>query len=219
MRHLFRRFIGLATILSLTVVACGDDPTGNDSGDELSSTEVAAVLTALESALASVNLIIGGGGPVTGPARVPIPVNESDEGSFLCESGTVEVSASLTGSFDDETQEDNLTTTVSFDPKACVVGDGTKTLTLDGDPSVEFVLNSTSTQDGRTTSGTEKGGFSFTSSDGRSGSCALDVTFSSTFESGLVSIDTPINSTITGTICGLSASGFQTLGTATATAN
>ncbi|MCH8130883.1 MAG: hypothetical protein IIC70_13430, partial [Acidobacteria bacterium] len=48
---------------------------------------------------------------------------------------------------------------------------------------------------------------SFTSSDGRSGSCALDVTFS------VVTGNTGIDSSVTGMICGLEASTFETLGT------
>jgi hypothetical protein len=62
------------------------------------------------------------------------------------------------------------------------------------------------------------GGFSFTSSDGRSGSCAVDVTFSDSMDlGGLVEIDAPSNATTTGTICGLNASGFPSIGTAEAT--
>jgi hypothetical protein len=51
------------------------------------------------------------------------------------------------------------------------------------------------------------GGFSFISDDGRSGSCALDVTFS------LVTTATSEVNTITGTICGQDASVHETLAT------
>ena len=64
-----------------------------------------------------------------------------------------------------------------------------------------------STEDGITMDGTESGGFSYTSSDGRTGSCAIDVTYSVVI-SGEAS-----SSTVTGTICGMSAAEFQTLGT------
>jgi hypothetical protein len=55
---------------------------------------------------------------------------------------------------------------------------------------------------------TETGGFSYTSSDGRSGTCALDdVTFS------VATAPTGVERTVTGTIYGLEADIFQTLGT------
>jgi len=48
------------------------------------------------------------------------------------------------------------------------------------------------------------GGFSFASSDGRSGSCAIDVSFS--FVSDGVSVGV---TTVGGTICGLNADTFE----------
>ena len=117
------------------------------------------------------------------------------------------VSGSITGTADVETFISDLTTTVSWDPNACVVGDGTNTFTVDGAPAVEVVLHLTSTQVALTVTGTETGGFSFTSSDGRSGTCALDVTFS------IATAPTGVERVVTGTICGLEADIFQTLGT------
>lgn len=208
-------FIGLTTALALTVVACGDDGTGLNDGDELTSAEVAAVMAVFGSAFESVGVsaqavsqrlsTIDFSGAA--PAQAPIDVNETFDVSVPCESGTLEVSGSITGSIDDVTYDIDITTTVRWDPNGCVVGDGTNTFTVDGAPHVDLVLDMTSTQDALTMSGTETGGFSFTSSDGRSGSCALDVTFS------VVTGNTGIDSSVTGTICGLEASTFETLGT------
>ena len=202
MRKMSTSLVGLTTALTLTVVACGDDPTGVTSGDELTSTEVAAVLAALGSAFDSV-----GAGAQAAPAQAPISVNESFNVSVPCESGTLAVSGSIAGSIDDVTFDTDLTTTVRWQPNACVVSDGTTTFTVDGAPRIELVLDLTSTQDVVTVSGTETGGFSFTSSDGRSGSCAVDVTFS------IVTTATSVDATVTGTICGQNASGFEMLGT------
>ena len=202
MRKVSTSFIGLTTALALTVVACGDDPTGVDSGSELTSTEVAAVLAALGAAFETAS-----GAAQAAPAQVPESVNETINESVPCESGSIAVIGSITGSADVETFVSDLTTTVSWDPNACVVGDGTNTFTVDGAPAVEAVLHLTSTPVALTVTGTETGGFSFTSSDGRSGSCDLDVTFS------IATTPTGVERIVTGTICGLEADGFQTLGT------
>ncbi len=201
MRKVSTSLIGLTTALTLTVVACGDDPTGVTSGDELTSSEVTAVLAALSSAFASV-----GAGAQAGPAQAPISVSEDFNVTVECESGTLKVSGSIDGTFDDETFDTDLTTTVRWEPNACVVSDETTTFTVDGAPYIDLALDLTSTQDLVTVSGTQSGGFSFTSSDGRTGSCSIDVTFS------IVTTATSVDATVTGTICGQNASGFETLG-------
>ena len=208
MRKVSTSFIGLTTALALTVVACGDDLTGGTpddeltSGNELTSTEVAAVLAAFGSTFES-----AASGAQAAPAQVTESVDETFDVSVPCESGSIAVSGSITGSADVETFISDLTTTVSWDPNACVVGQGTNTFTLDGAPGVELVLHLTSTQVALTLTGTETGGFSYTSSDGRSGTCALDVTFS------IATTPTGVERIVTGTICGLEAGVFQTLGT------
>ncbi len=201
MRKMSTSLIGLTTALTLTVVACGDDATGVTSGDELTSTEVAAVLAALGSAFESV-----GAGAQAGAAQAPISVSENFNVSVPCESGTLNVSGSISGTVDDVTFDTDLTTTVRWDPNACVVSDGTNTFTVDGAPYIDLALDLTSTQDLVTVSGTQSGGFSFTTSDGRTGSCSMDVTFS------IVTTATSVDATVTGTICGQNASGFETLG-------
>ena len=165
--------IGINTARTRTVGACGDDPTGVTSGDELTSSEVTAVLAALSSAFASV-----GAGAQAGAAQAPISVSEDFNVTVECESGTLKVSGSIDGTVDDETFDTDLTTTVRWEPNACVVSDETTTFTVDGAPYIDLALDLTSTQDLVTVSGTQSGGFSFTSSDGRTGSCSMDVTFS-----------------------------------------
>ena len=207
MHKLSAKFIGLTTALALTVVACGDgDITGVDSGDQLTSAEVAAVLASLGSSLSEAGVSAAGAPAWGAPAQAPISINESVDVSIPCVSGNFDVSASLSGSFDSETFVSDITMNVSWEPNACEVTDGTNTFILDGAPRVDLVLDMTTTQDALTMSGTETGGFTFTSSDGRTGSCAIDVTFS--IETTASSVD----ATVTGTICGLSADGFETLG-------
>jgi hypothetical protein len=205
MRTISRNFIGLTIALALTVVACGEDATGVTSGDELTSAEVAVVIAALGSAFDSVG-VAAQQVAAAGPALAAININENFSLSVPCESGTLDVSGSMDGTVDDQTFAMDATLEVSWNPKGCVVSDDLNTFTVDGAPQVTVTLDISSSEDIVSLSGTETGGFSFTSSDGRSGSCAIDVTFS------LVTTASSVESTITGTICGLQASSFETLG-------
>ena len=211
MRKRSSGFTCLTTAAALIVAACGGDPTGVNSGDQLTSAELAAVIGAFGSAFDSAGVgaqrvsTVSFDGASAGQAAVPI--NESFNVSVPCESGTVQVSGSITGTVDDQTSALDVTMDISWDPNGCVVSDGTNTFTVDGAPEVKLVLSMTSSENALTMSGTETGGFSFTASDGRSGSCAFDVTFT------VVTDSAGINSTVTGTICGLDASTFETLGT------
>jgi len=199
MRKMSTTLIGLTTALTLTVAACGDSLTGVTSGDELTNAEVAAVLAALGSAFESV-------GAQAAPSQAAISINENFDVTVPCDSGTLKVSGSISGTVDDVTFDTDVSTTVSWEPNACVVSDDINTFTIDGAPRVELVLDLTTTEDVVTVSGTQSGGFSFTSSDGRAGSCSMDVTFS------IVTTATSVDATVTGTICGLAGSGFDTLG-------
>jgi hypothetical protein len=204
MRKISTSLIGLTAALTLTLVACGDDDgTGVDSGDPLTADEVAAVLAALGSALAEA----GPAGAQAAGAQVPISVTEIFDITFPCvEGGNIVVSGGVSGTFDNETGDSDLATTVTWDPNACVVSTDNNTFTVDGTPHIELAFDLTTTQDGFTADGTETGGFSYTSSDGRSGGCSFDVTYS------IVATETSIDATISGTICGQNATAFETLG-------
>ena len=205
MRKISRNFTGLTTAVALMVAGCSGDIVGVDSGDVLTSTEVAAVVAALVAALET-----AGAGPVAapgaGPALVPIDVGTNFNVTAPCESGDINVSGSLDGTVDDETFAMDVTMDVSWNPNGCVVGDGLNTFTLNGAPEIALHLDWTSSQETVSLSGTETGGFSYTSSDGRTGSCALNVTYS------IVTTATSVDATVTGSVCGLSADGFETLG-------
>jgi len=204
MRKVSTSLIGLTTALTLTVVACGDDVTGS-SGDELTPTEVNAIFAALSSAFADV-----GAAAPAGPAQAPIDFDESVTLTAQCDlGGNIVLSGSLSGSIDDVTFASDINFTVIFDPNACKVSDGTNTFTVEGDPDITLVLNivTTGTTPAFTASGTETGGFTYTSSDGRSGGCKIDVTYSIVGnDAGVETIE------ISGTVCGQDANDFETLG-------
>jgi len=203
-RKTFINLIGLATALTLTVVACGDDVTGS-GGDELTPTEVNAIFAALSLAFADV-----GAGAPAGPAQAPFDFDESITLTAQCDlGGNIVLSGSLSGSIDDVTFASDIDFTVIFDPNACIVSDGTNTFTVEGDPNITLVLNivTTGTTQAFTASGTETGGFTYTSSDGRSGGCEIDVTYS------IVGNDIGIETIeISGTVCGQDANAFETFG-------
>ena len=203
MRRISTSILGLTLALTLTVVACGEDLTGVTSGDELTATEVAAVLAALGAAFEE-----AGGGPVAAPAQAPIDFDENFNVSVPCVTGNLVVSGSISGTIDDQTFATDLATTVTWAPNDCVVSDETNTFTINGAPQVDLVLNLTSDENGVTVSGSQMGGFSFESSDGRSGSSALNVTFNSVTDG----VGTITSEVVSGTICGLNASGFEPLG-------
>jgi hypothetical protein len=211
MRKKSSGFICLTAAVALTVGACSDDPTGVNSGDPLTAGEIEALMAAFSSALDSTGVaaqrVATSGLDGAAAAQGAVPINQSFDVSAPCESGTIQVSGSLNGTIDDQTFDMDVTMEVSWDPSGCMVSNSTTTFTVDGAPQIDLVLDMTSTSDALTMSGTETGGFSFTSSDGRVGSCALDVTFS------IVTDNAGINGSATGTICGLDASDFQTLGT------
>ena len=204
MRRISSGFIGLTTAAVLVIGGCGDDPTGVDSGDQLTSPEVTRLLAALASAFESAGAAQV---PAAGPALAAINFDENFDLSVPCDAGTVDVSGSIGGTIDDETFHSDLTTTVSWEPNGCVVSTETSTFTMDGAPRITLVLDVTITDEVVTVSGTETGGFTYASVDGRTGSCVFDVTYS------VVTTGNSVTASTTGTICGLDAESFETLGT------
>ena len=204
MRRIFSSFVGLTTALALTVTACGDSLTGVDSGEQLTDAEVAVVVDAFFSAFDAAEADADASQAATAPAQVPGSFDFTIDLSVPCESGTFDMSGSFAINFDDETLEEDSRIDVTWQPMDCVVGDGTNTFTLNGDPRVEMVVEFTANAEGETIDGTLNGGFSFESDDMRSGSCAMDVTFHVETDGSLASV-----STVSGTVCGLDADTFE----------
>ena len=204
MRMISRSLIGLTTALALTVVACGDSLTGTDAGvEELSDAEVAAFVDAFFGAFDAAEADIDAQEAAAAPAQAPQSLSFSADISVPCESGSLDVSGSVDVTFDDVTDYEDGRFEVSINPMGCLVGQGTNTFTVDGDPRVDIVVDFTVDADGEHIEGMMNGGFSF-ASDELTGSCAIDVSFS--FESDGVSAGV---TTVSGTICGLNADTFE----------
>ncbi len=209
MRIISRSLIGLTTALALTVAACSDSLTGTDAGvEELTNTEVAAFVNAFFAAFDSAEVAADSAEAAAAPAQVPETFDVMFDVSVPCESGSLDVSGSFAGTSDDATGAEDVRAEVNIDPMACVVGDGTNTFTLDGDPRVEIVVEFTVDGDGEHIEGTQKGGFTFESSDGRSGRCAIDVSFSVVSDGVSAGV-----TTVSGTVCGVNASTIDTFDT------
>ena len=101
MHKIFSKVMGLTTALTLTVVACGDDITGVDEGDALTSTEVAAVIAALSASFDEVG--VAAGAPAAAPGLAPVSFNENIDITVPCEDGTLDLGGSVDGTIDDET--------------------------------------------------------------------------------------------------------------------
>lgn len=205
-KHTNRLVAGLA----LAVAACGGDPTGTNSGDQLTALEVQAVFNALGSSFDSIGVVgtamqrVSAMQGITSAASAAVPINENFNITVPCVSGNVQLIGSMTGDIDEQTFESTLTMEFTWKLNGCLVPTETTTLTVNGDPEIKFSADLTITQEQFGMSGTETGGFSFTSADGRVGSCAVDVTFSTTINLTNLTTGTE-ETTLTGTICGLPA--------------
>jgi hypothetical protein len=212
-----RTFTKFSTI-ALLLAACSGDPTGVNSGDELSDAEIQALLNELAASLNEVNV----GVPALNNRRMdtpmpvllsstPIGVDAGFNQSVPCESGSLSLAGNVKGQIDDETFLGSLNMNFTWDFNACAVTLEDVTVTVDGAPEIRFDGDYTFGENEFSLAGTEKGGFSFTISDGREGSCAIDVAFSSTVNTDAGTLE----ASTSGEICGRSAEGFVAIGPAT----
>ncbi|UCD24765.1 MAG: hypothetical protein JSW51_02270 [Gemmatimonadota bacterium] len=201
---------GLATSLIVVMAGCGGDGdlVGVDSGDPLSDAEIQTLFNELGSAIGSIGaaaqqVVSAQDGPMRAPAGT-ISVNQSIDESAACESGTLGVKGKVEGTVDDETFETDMIIDFTLNFNSCMVSNETISITLDNPPGIAYYLDMDMGQESYTISGSQKGGFSFTTSDDRMGSCAIDLTFDLSYDAG-----TGQSNVVSGTVCGRSAADFQ----------
>ena len=196
----------LVLILSLPfAAACGGDDLVGLEGDPLTEAEIQAVFNAFASAFSSLG---AGQQAANAPARASVSVDQSFDVDAPCAGGgNIAAGGSVNGTVDDETFESDIRFELVFDPQSCAVGTEEGVLTIDGAPDVTFVVNSVFTETEISMSGSQLGGIRFTSEDGRSGTCPIDVTF----ETMVDLTDQSSTQNVTGTVCGLSASEFSVI--------
>jgi hypothetical protein len=182
MRPITRLLIAIAG-LTLTTVACGDDPAGV-TGDPLTQQEAFAIFAELQTAVADA---LGGVDPA--PALVATPIPEVT-GTCLG-GGTVTVSGEADDNIDPQTGLGTVSFTLVESIDDCVVNTTGSQFTVNGAPNIiisgeltvgeDFALSGIYDMDG---------GFRYESDDGRAGTCDVDV-----------SIDFS-NLTVSGRVCG-----------------
>lgn len=205
-------FIPVA-IAGLLTVACGGDPTGTDSGDPLSDEEVQAILSELADTFGSVGgipalLRAGPESPIALASLSAEPININISDSAPCESGSVGVNGRVEGDVDESSLTGSFNARITWTINACVLTVQGTAVTVDHDPNIVFDADFTLDENNVTATGTEKGGFRFTASDGRSGSCGIDLSFDISLS---VSGESASSST-SGTVCGRNADSFVAFG-------
>jgi hypothetical protein len=193
--------LSLVAVLMVSALSgCKDDPLGVNSGDSLTLAEMQAVLSAISSTFSSLGFAPAA---VGGPAMTTVSVSESFDVSAPCaEAGSIDMSGSVNGTVDDVTFTLEVDYQLRLTPNGCIVPTEGGTVTLEGSPYIQLDMGFMLSETQIVVSGSETGGIAFTSSDGRSGSCLFDVTFS-------VSADlegSGASSSASGTVCGVSAS-------------
>ena len=183
----------------MALAACGGDPTGTNSGDPLDDVEIQALFNALGGAFSDVDVY----GSTAAPSAAFIDISEDFSGSTACPvSGTIAVDGSVDASINDQTFEGSVDYQMSMDLNECVVATEMGNLTVNSAPEVRFTGSFNFAETSTSFDVTEVGGFSFDAADGRRGSCAIDVRVI-----GEVTA-TSASQTMTGTVCGRSASEF-----------
>ena len=212
MRKSFKSVARLSAGL-LLMAACSGDPTGTNAGDPLTSAEIQALFNELGASFSQINavpaLALQGDAPAWAALQsggVPVSVNVDVNQTVPCEQGTISINGSVDGSIDSETFLGSVTMDFSWGFNGCLVSTETTGVTLSGDdPSIAVHAVFTFGANEFTTTGTEVGGFSYTVSDGRSGSCAIDISF----ETSVNTETNAISATVSGSVCGQSAEEFN----------
>ena len=174
--------------------------------------EIQAVLDALGNSLGGITSFSAIRGNDTdglnlSVSGVPIDINLNT--TAPCQSGgTISFDGSMNGDVDDQTGQGSIDVDFNWGLNNCAVPSQNQTITLQGDPSIRFQASFTLGSDTFAWDGSQTGGFSYSISDGRAGSCAIDLTFTSTINTTTGAASGGYN----GTICGVQGSAFGTFG-------
>jgi hypothetical protein len=193
----------LATSL-LALSACGgDDPTGN-SGDALTAAEAEFFVSELFGALSLIQIPLLSGVPAQTPYGDVYP-DQIDASDQCGGGGLASIVGTITGDVDQQagTGDINIAATVDFDD--CIVPGETVSFTVNGNPDIGMTADISITQTAITIDIGANGGVSYVTSDGRSGSCSMDLAVAASSSSA------GISQSLTGTACGQNANTFNVL--------
>lgn len=198
----------LALVAAVGLAACsgGDDSTG-PSGDELSAPEAEALAAVIASEALGLGLeqFSGSGGLAPSGSAASEPQDISiDEFTIEgpCElGGTVTLTMSWSGTADYEVGNIDLSWNVTQVHDSCVLQEDQYEFTLTGDPDISMTWDMQVTEnESFDISGGYGGAVQWSLSDGRSGRCTVDVSFSATGNWATGSGTTTVN----GHVCGVS---------------
>lgn len=207
----FSRTRWLVTALLLTAGGCSDDDPAGPSGDlsAAEATELAGIVAQLAVQQGFSAASSGSGAataPAAAPSAAPVSFENSVEFTTGCpQGGTVDVRADISGTVDNQTGALDTNLSVVQTHSSCRASGGqTGTVyTLDGAPNLTVVMGvDTDPQTGEFDIAADFDGAVGWSADGRSGTCAMDL---SVVSSGSTLAGTGTN-TVTGTICSISVS-------------
>jgi hypothetical protein len=188
-----------AFVLAAATAACGDSTAPRGGLTQREAEALALQLSGVASAASGGSV----GRSIEAPqgsiafAVVPSPVNLGMQTTVACpKGGSAKVSVTIVGTIDQTTQSITADVTGSFVPTGCAVTADAVTLTLSGSPGLATATH-VSVVNGQPTglqTLSVTGGFAWTSSDGRSGSCTVDYK---------ATADAAANkATLTGSVCG-----------------
>lgn len=198
--------VGLAG-LALAFSACGSSlPTGTNSGDALTTPETQELMNAFFDRVFSIDLTIPGlDSHMANPllflsTAASVPVSDSYSSTDACDGGgTSPVSATASGTYDDQTGDADVKVEGSVGFNQCVFSGTQATYTINGDPSIGVTANFKIRQQSATIDFKFSGGVAFQAND-KSGSCNVDLSVTLTLTS------TGQNQTASGSVCGVNAS-------------
>lgn len=205
-----------ALVATVGLAACGggDDTTG-PSGDELSEPEAEALAAVITSEALGFGLgqFSGGGGFAPSESAAAEPT-EIESGTLTipdvpCElGGTIDVTMSYSGTADYEAGNIDLSWDFTQVHKSCVLSEDEHQFTLTGDPNVSMTWDMNVVEnESFDISGGYSGAVQWETSDGRSGRCTIDVSFSATGDW----LDGTGTTTMSGTVCGVSVDSETTV--------
>jgi hypothetical protein len=199
----WKRFLsGLSAALAVSLAACGGDTTG--TGDPLSEAEATELAEALVEGgfVGFAQQAAPMGAPGAEAATITVTLNETYPCNDAGGTGTVTMAGSVSVNVNEETGVGAFEFNYTMAPHGCTVPtSGVLVFTVDGDPNIRITGDFDWTETSASGSLNYGGGFAWDASDGRSGTCGVDLTanynftWSSTSSSG--------SATMSGSVCGV----------------
>jgi hypothetical protein len=162
-------------LFPVLLAAC-DDSAGPSSGDRLTRAEALLIAGEVTGSVNSTSAMPAGN-TQDGVAAVPITFSQTHESTLPCpRGGTIALAWRVDGSVDAEAGSFELDIDGTHKPSACAYMHEGVTLTITGNPDLDFGahVGVSNHQPSQPFTANIDGAFSWTASDGRSGSCMIE---------------------------------------------